>query len=82
MILTVNTKEKTKRLVRNELNFGLARKSIVHFQKTDPKAICYKYCDIGHDKSDIYKDRLLIYIIYGKDYNTNNYKYNIITYKV
>ena len=82
VILIVNTKKKAKRLIRNGLNFGLTRKSVVYFWETDLKAIYYKYYDIGHDKPNIYKNRLLIYVIYGKDYNTNNYKYNIIIYKV
>ena len=81
MVLTVNTKKKAKRFVRNGLNFGLIRKSVVYFWEADLKTIYYKYCDIGHDKLSIYRDRLLIYIIYGRDYNINNYKYNIITYK-
>ena len=80
-MLTVSTKEEAKRLIRSELNFGLTKKSIAYFQEADPRTIYYKYCGIGHDKPDIYKDRLLIYIIYGKDHNINNYKYNIMTYK-
>ena len=82
MIFTVSTKKKIKKLIKNGLNFGLAKKSVVYFWEVDFKVIYYKYYDIGHDKPDIYKDRLLIYIIYGRDYDTNNYKYNIITYKV
>ena len=77
----VSIKKEAKRLIRSGLNFGLIRKSVVYFWEVDFKAICYKCCDIGHDKLGIYKDRLLIYIIYGRDYNINNYKYNIIIYK-
>ena len=80
-MLTVNIKKKTKKLVKNGLNFGLTRKSVVYFQEINFKTICYKCYDIGHDKPDTYKNRLLIYIIYEKDYNTNNYKYNIMIYK-
>ena len=82
VIFIVNIKKKIKRFIRNGLNFGLARKSIVYFWEADSKAIYYKYCDIGYDKPNIYRNRFLIYIIYGRDYNINNYKYNIIIYKV
>ena len=82
MVLTVNIKEETKRFIRSGLNFGLIKKSVAYFWEVDFKAICYKCYGIGHDKLNIYKNRLLIYIIYGRDYDTNNYKYNIIIYKV
>ena len=82
VVLTVNIKEKAERLVRSGLNFGLIRKSVVYFWEADFKVICYKCCGIGHDKLDIYRDRLLIYIIYGRDYDIDNHKYNIIIYKI
>ena len=31
VVLIVNTKKKVKKLIRNELNFGLVRKSVVYF---------------------------------------------------
>ena len=34
-----------------------------------------------HEKPKICEDRLPIYKIYEKDYYTNNYTYNILTYK-
>ena len=81
VMFIVNTKEKAEKLIKNGLNFGLARKSVAYFQEVDFKAICYKCCGIGHDKPGTYKDRLLMCIIYEKDHNTNNYKCNIIIYK-
>ena len=81
VIFIVNIKEKAERFIRSGLNFGLIRKSVVYFWEADFRTICYKCCDIGHDKLDICKDRLLICIIYGKDYNINDYKYNIMIYK-
>ena len=45
------------------------------------RAICYKYYNIRHDKPGIYEDKLSIYKIYKKDYNTNNYIYNLINNK-
>ena len=44
----------------------------------DSQVICYKYCGIGHEKLKVYEERPFIYEIYGKDYYTNNYTYNII----
>ena len=78
----VSTKKEAKRLIRSGLNFGLVRKLVVYFQEVDFRAICYKYYGIGHDKPGVYKDRFLMCIICGRDYDINNYKYNIIIYKV
>ena len=82
VVFIVNIKKKTKKLIRSGLNFGLVKKLVVYFQEANFRTICYKYYDIGHDKPGIYKDRLLIYIIYERDYDTNNYKYNMIIYKI
>ena len=48
----------------------------------DPRIICYRYCKIGYEKSEVCEDRLFIYKICEKDYYTNNYTYNILIYKV
>ena len=82
IIFIVGIKKKADRLVKNGLNFGSIRKLVTFFQEANLRVICYKYYNIGHDKSEICEDRLLIYKIYKKDYNTNNYIYNIINYKV
>ena len=37
---------------------------------------------MGHEKPEACGDRLPIYKIYERDYHTNNYTYNILTYKV
>ena len=34
-----------------------------------------------HEKPKVYRDRFPIYKIYGRDYHTDNYIYNILTYK-
>ena len=36
---------------------------------------------MGHEKPKTYGDKLFIYKICGRDYYTNNYTYNILTYK-
>ena len=36
---------------------------------------------MGHEKPEICEDRLPICKICGKDYHTNDYIYNILTYK-
>ena len=36
---------------------------------------------MGHEKLEVCGDRPFIYEIYGKDYYTNNYIDNILTYK-
>ena len=77
----MSTKKETDRLVKNGLNFRHIKKSVLYFQKTDPKTICYRYCKIRHEKPEVCENRLSIYKIYGKDYYTNNYTYNILTYK-
>ena len=48
----------------------------------DPKTIYYRCCEMGHEKPEVCENRLFIYKIYGKDYHTNNYIYNILIYKV
>ena len=57
VVLTISIKEETKRLIKNGFNFGLRRKSVVYFYEADSRDICYKYCDIGHDKLGIYRIR-------------------------
>ena len=81
VVLTVGTKEEADRLVKNGLNFGSIRKSVTFFWEANLRAICYKCCSIGHDKLKICEDRLFIYKICEKDYNINNYIYNVINYK-
>ena len=36
---------------------------------------------MGHEKPEVYEDRLYIYKICGRDYYTNNYICNILIYK-
>ena len=81
VILTMSTKEEADRLVKNGLNFKYIRKSVLYFWEADPRAICYKYCRIGYEKPKICGDRLFIYKIYGRDYYTNKYIYNILIHK-
>ena len=82
VILIVDIKKETDRLIKNGLNFKSIRKLITFFWEANLRVIYYKYYNIGHDKLEIYGDRLSIYKIYKKDYNINNYIYNIINYKV
>ena len=82
IILIVGTKKKADRLIKNGLNFRSIRKLVTFFLKANLRVICYKYCSIRHDKLKICGNRFSIYKIYGKDYNTNNYIYNIVNYKV
>ena len=81
VVLTVGTKKKTDRLVKNGLNFGYIRKSVLYFQEADFRIICYRCCKMGHEKPEIYGNKFSIYKIYGRDYHTNNYTCNILIYK-
>ena len=81
IILTINTKKKADRLIKNDLNFRYIKKSVLYFQEANFRAIYYRYYKIGYEKPKIYEDRLPIYKIYEKDYHINNYIYNILTYK-
>ena len=81
IIFIIGTKKEADRLIKNRLNFRNIRKLVLFFQKTDPRAIYYKYYEIRYEKPEIYGDKPLIYKICGKDYYTNNYTYNIIIYK-
>ena len=80
IILIIDIKEKTDRLIKNGLNFRNIKKPVTFFQETNLRAICYKYCNIRYDKLRIYRNRFSIQR-YKKDYNTNNQIYNIINYK-
>ena len=77
----MGTKEKTDRLIKNDLNFRYIKKSVLYFQKADSRTIYYRYYGIGHEKPKTCENRLPIYKIYEKDYHINNYTYNILTYK-
>ena len=81
IVLILGTKKEADRLVKNRLNFRNIKKSVLYFQKADPRAIYYKYCGIRHEKLEIYENKPPICEIYGKDYYINNYTYNIIIYK-
>ena len=81
VVFTMGIKEEVDRLVKNGLNFGYIRKSVLYFQKADLRTICYRCCEMGHEKPEICGNRLFIYKICGKDYYTNNYTYNILIYK-
>ena len=81
IVFTMGIKEETDRLIKNRFNFKNIRKSVLYFQEADPRAIYYKYCGIGHEKSETYENKPPIYEIYGKDHHTNNHTYNMITYK-
>ena len=81
MIFIINIKN-ADRLVKNGLNFRYRRKSVLYFQKIDRRTIYYRCCGMGHEKPKTCENRLFIYKIYGRDYYTNNYTYNILTYKV
>ena len=81
VVFIVGIKKKANRLVKNGLNFRSIRKLITFFWEANLKIICYKYYNIEYDKLEICGNRLLIYKIYEKDYNINNYIYNIVNYK-
>ena len=74
-------KEETDRLIKNGLNFRYMRKSVLYFQKVNPRIICYRYCRMGHEKPKKCENRPFIYKICGRDYYTNDYTYNILIYK-
>ena len=75
-------KEKTDRLVKNGLNFGYIRKSVLYFWEADFKAICYRCCGMGHEKPKVCGDKPPICKICGRDYYTDDYTCNMLTYKV
>ena len=74
--------KKADRLIKNGLNFRYIRKSVLYFQKADPRTTYYRYYKIGREKPKIYENRLPIYKIYEKNHHTNNHTYNILIYKV
>ena len=81
VVFIVGTKKEVDRLIKNGLNFRYIRKSVLYFQKINPRAICYRCCEMGHEKPKAYENRLPIYKIYEKDYHINNYTCNMLTYK-
>ena len=81
IILIIGIKKKTDRLVKNGLNFKSIRKLVTFFQKANLRVIYYKFYNIGYDKLGICGNRSPIYKIYKKDYDINNYIYNIINQK-
>ena len=81
VVLTVSIKKKTDRLIKNDLNFRYIRKSVLYFFKIDFRVICYRCCKIRHEKPKACGNRFSIYKIYEKNYYTNDYTYNILTYK-
>ena len=81
IVFTIGIKKEIDRLIKNDLNFRYIKKLVLYFWKVDPKAIYYKYCEIGHEKPKICGNRLFMCEICGKDYYINNYIYNILIYK-
>ena len=81
VVFIINIKEKIDRLVKNGLNFRYIRKLVLYFQKVNLRAIYYRYCEIGHEKPKACGDKPSIYEIYGRNYHTNNYIYNMLTCK-
>ena len=77
----MGTKEEIDRLIKNGLNFGYMRKSVLYFWEVDSRIICYRYYEIRHEKPEICGDRLFMCKICGRDYYTNDYIYNILIYK-
>ena len=66
IVLIIDIKIKTNRLIKKELNFRSIKKLVKFFQKTNIRVIYYKYYNIRHDKLGICGNRLSIYKIYKK----------------
>ena len=81
IVFNISTKKKVDHLIKNDLNFKHIKKLVLYFQKTDPRIIYYRCYKIRHEKPKTCGDRLSIYKICGRDHHTNNYIYNILTYK-
>ena len=81
IIFTIDIKEEADRLIKNGLNFGYIKKSVLHFWEADLRTIYYRYCRIRYEKPKIYGNKPPIYKIYERDYHINNYTYNILIYK-
>ena len=81
IVFIVGIKKKADRLVKNRLNFGNIRKSVLYFQKTDLRAIYYKYYGMGYEKLKACEDKPPMCEICEKDHYINNYTYNMIIYK-
>ena len=77
----MGTKKEADRLIKNDLNFRYIRKLILYFWEADFRAIYYRCCGMGHEKSEVCGNRFSICKIYGRDYHTNDYTCNILTYK-
>ena len=81
IILIVGIKKEADRLIKKRLNFRNIKKLVLYFQKADPRATCYKYCEIRYEKPEIYGDRPPIYEICGKNHYINNHTCNMIICK-
>ena len=81
IVFILGIKEEVDRLVKNRLNFGNIRKSVLYFWEADPRAIYYKYCGMGYEKSEACGDKPPICEICGKDHYTNDHMCNVIIYK-
>ena len=81
VVLTVGIKEEADRLVKNGLNFGYMRKSVLYFWEADPRAICYRCCGMGHEKPEACGDRPPMCEICGRDYHTDDHTCNVLICK-
>ena len=81
IILIIIMKEEADRLIRHGLNFGNVQKLVTQYWEANLRVVYYKCYRIRHDKPGVYRDRPLIYIIYGRGYSTNDHTYSMISYR-